>query len=227
MYEIAHRGGVTARELAEDLKLDPGYLSRLLKGFEAKKLLTRRASEEDGRRQHLRLTPLERRQRKEVRNMLAKLDDGRRGAVLAAMEVIRSAFDNVDQAVNVDPHEPQVSVRGHRPGDIGWVIQRHAEIHHPEHGWDESFEALVAEVAVAFLRNLDPARERCWIAEHDGRRAGCIFLVSQDATTAKLRLLLVEPAARGLGIGRRLVTECVRFARAAGYRNERPTCDHT
>lgn len=238
MYEIAHRGGVTAGELADELGLDRGYLSRLLKGLEVKKLLTRKASAEDGRRRHLRLTPLgkrvfaplERRQRTEVRDMLAELDGECRVAVLAAMDVIRGAFDGsglaggglagggqgMEEREHLEPKQ-QVTLRMHRPGDMGWVIQRHGEIYHQEYGWNEEFEALVAEIAVEFVRKLDPARERCWIAECDGQRAGCIFLVSKDTTTAKLRLLLVEPRARGLGIGRLLVTECVRFAREAGY----------
>jgi DNA-binding MarR family transcriptional regulator/GNAT superfamily N-acetyltransferase len=235
MYEVAHREGITAAELADDLGLDRGYLSRLLKGFEGKKLLARTASREDGRRQHLRLTasgkrvfePLERRSQEQVRNMLTSLADERRCAVLAAMDVIRGAFDGpasgpggarasagADESSAVRPF----TLRTHRPGDMGWVVQRHAEIYYQEYGWNEEFEGLVAEIAGEFIRKLDASRERCWIAERDGRRVGCIFLVAKDATTAKLRLLLVEPEARGLGVGRTLVAECVRFARDAGYR---------
>ncbi len=242
MYEIAHRGGVTAGELASELGLDRGYLSRLLKGFETKRLLARQASNEDARRQHLRLTPLgkrvfaplERRQRRQVRDMLAELDEERRAAVVTAMKVIQGAFEEPgpsgedglergrDDLLERRPRggklEGQVTLRTHRPGDMGWVVQRHGEIYHREYGWTEAFEGLVAEIVAEFVRKPDPVRERCWMAECAGRRVGCIFLVSKDATTAKLRLLLVEPEARGLGIGRLLVTECVRFAREAGYR---------
>ena len=228
MYEIAHREAVTAGELAQDLELDKGYLSRILKRFEAKKLLVRRAAPEDARRQHLRLTPaglrvfmpIEARTQEQIRELLAGLDDARRVEVLEAMDVIqqalmsRAALEAAVRGANAVP----VTLRSHRPGDMGWVIQRHGEIYHQEYGWNEEFEALVAEISAEFIRKLDAARERCWIAEHLGSRVGCIFLVAKDATTAKLRLLLVEPDTRGLGVGRTLVAECVRFARASGYR---------
>jgi DNA-binding MarR family transcriptional regulator/GNAT superfamily N-acetyltransferase len=232
MYEIAHRSGVTAGELAEELDLDRGYLSRMLKGFETKKLLVRTPAPEDGRRQHLRMTPagmrvfapLEKRSQEQVRGMLTALDDERRRVLLEAMDKIQGAL-NEGGAREGGKRLPakgtlaqQLVLRGHRPGDMGWVVQRHGEIYHQEYGWNEEFEALVAEITAEFVRKLDVTRERCWIAEHDGRRVGCIFLVAKDATTAKLRLLLVDPDARGLGVGRKLVAECVRFARAAGYR---------
>jgi DNA-binding MarR family transcriptional regulator/N-acetylglutamate synthase-like GNAT family acetyltransferase len=219
MYEIAHRAGTTAAELAEELNLDRGYLSRILKGFETKRLLARQASSDDGRRQHLRLTPagkrvfapLERRSQSQVRAMLSALDDHRRRAVLDAMTVIQTAF-------TAPATRSEVSFRSHRPGDMGWVVERHGHLYSQEYGWNEEFEALVAEITAEFIRKLDPSRERCWIGERDGRRLGCIFLVAKDSSTAKLRLLLVEPEARGLGLGRALVSECVRFARSAGYR---------
>ena len=219
MYEIAHRRDITAGELAADLDLDRGYLSRVLKGFETKKLLVRTPSAEDGRRHHLRLTPtgtrvfapLEKRSQKQVRDMFSTLDEERRRAVLAAMDTIEGALCLAGQP------QGQLTLRAHRPGDIGWVVQRHGEIYHREYGFNEEFEALVAEIGAAFVRNFAAEREHCWIAEYEGRRVGCIFLVAGDATTAKLRLLLVEPDARGLGVGRTLVSECVRFAWAAGY----------
>ena len=242
MYEIAHREAVTAGELAQDLELDKGYLSRILKRFEAKKLLARAAAPEDARRQYLRLTPagmrvftpIELRTQEQVREMLAKLDEPRREAVLKAMNVIQQALvgeatvptaesapravGSARPAVEKPANAAPLILRTHSPGDMGWVIQRHGEIYHQEYGWNEEFEALVAEIAAEFIRKLDAGRERCWIAEHAGRRVGCIFLVAKDATTAKLRLLLVEPDARGLGVGRTLVAECVRFARECGYK---------
>ncbi len=234
MYEIAHRSGVTAGELAEGLDLDRGYLSRMLKGFESKKLLVRTPAPEDGRRQHLRMTPagmrvfapLEKRSREQVRGMLTALDEERRRVLLEAMDMIQSALDK-SSSEKSQPEKSrsengdlarQLTLRAHRPGDMGWVVQRHGEIYHQEYGWNEEFEALVAEITAEFVRKLDVTRERCWIAEHDGRRVGCIFLVAKDTATAKLRLLLVDPDARGLGVGRKLVAECVRFAGAAGYR---------
>ncbi|MGH8133522.1 MAG: bifunctional helix-turn-helix transcriptional regulator/GNAT family N-acetyltransferase, partial [Steroidobacteraceae bacterium] len=223
MYEIAHRPGLTAAELAAELALDRGYLSRILKGFESRHLLAREASVKDARRQHLRLTtrgerefaPLERRSQAQVRSMLAALDGSGRQALLEAMSVIRATLARVrpDAA-----SRPEVSLRTHRPGDLGWVVERHGALYFQEYGWNAQFEALVAGITAEFIRKFAPSRERCWIAERAGQRLGCIFLVAQDARTARLRLLLVEPAARGLGLGRRLVSECVDFARAAGYR---------
>jgi DNA-binding MarR family transcriptional regulator/GNAT superfamily N-acetyltransferase len=219
MYEIAHRAGVMAAQLADELGLDRGYLSRILKGFAAQGLLARTASAADARRQHLRLTPagrrvfapLERRSQQQVRAMLSGLDGSRRAALLEAMSVIGCVF-------RADDGQAPVSLRTHRPGDMGWVVERHGVLYFREYGWNEEFEALVAGITAEFIRKLDPARERCWIAENAaGRRLGCIFLVAGEGGSAKLRLLLVEPEARGLGLGRTLVGECVRFARAAGY----------
>jgi DNA-binding MarR family transcriptional regulator/GNAT superfamily N-acetyltransferase len=229
MYEIAHRPGVLAAELAAALDLDRGYLSRILKRFEAKRLMARAAAAADARRRHLKLTasgrrvfaPLERRARQQVGAMLLGLDVPRRQAVLGAMEAIRGAFGRMPggepEAGAPGAAGAAVTLRRHRPGDMGWVVQRHGELYFREYGWNEEFEGLVAGITAAFIENFDPARERCWIAERDGRRLGCIVLVRQDARTAKLRLLLVEPEARGLGLGRRLVAECVRFAREVGY----------
>lgn len=220
LYELAHRKRVTASDLATSLGLDKGYLSRILKRFRAKRWIARSASRDDARSRWLVLTPagrrafapLERRSRKEVRAMLAGLDDAKRERVLSAMSVVRDAL-----APEPATRSP-LALRAHRPGDIGWVVQRHGELYWREYGWNEEFEALVADIAARFVRELDPERERCWIAERDGVRLGCIFLVAQSRTTAKLRLLLVEPEARGLGLGARLIDECVRFAREAGYR---------
>jgi len=223
IYEIAQRPEVTARELAADLDLDRGYLSRILKRFTQQKLLMQSASAEDGRRRNLTLTAagkrsfaqLDRRSRQQVADMLSGLDSTRRQAVLTGMQSVQRALEGTGRT------EPggsaEVVYRAHRPGDMGWVVQRHGELYFQEYGWDETFEALVAEIASEFIRRLDADRERCWVAEKDGRRVGCIFLVAGEAGAAKLRLLLVEPEARGLGIGRRLIAECVEFARAAHY----------
>jgi DNA-binding MarR family transcriptional regulator/ribosomal protein S18 acetylase RimI-like enzyme len=219
MYELAHRRGVGATELARDLGLDKGYLSRILKHFRAKNWLARTVAGDDARRHVLALTsagrrafaPLERRSQRQMRAMLAPLANAERRRVLDAMRTIEHGLSTAD--------EPSpVVLRAHRPGDIGWVVQRHGEIYWREYGWNEAFEALVAEIAAKFVQDLDPGRERCWIAERDGVRLGCIFLVAQDKTTAKLRLLLVEPEARGLGLGQRLIDACIAFAREAGYR---------
>jgi DNA-binding MarR family transcriptional regulator/GNAT superfamily N-acetyltransferase len=219
MYELAHRRGVGAAQLAADLDLDRGYLSRLLKRFERSGLLRRKASLRDARRAHLGLTaagrkafaPLERRSQQQVRRMLSGLDRQRLHTVLGAMRAIQ---------VNLAGAPPlsRIRFRAHRPGDMGWVVARHGERYASEFGWTAQFEALVAQIAAEFVQKFDAARDRCWIAERGGRRLGCIFLVAAGRRTAKLRLLLVEPEARGAGLGRALIARCVRFARAAGYR---------
>ncbi|MBX5461211.1 MAG: MarR family transcriptional regulator [Steroidobacteraceae bacterium] len=224
IYEIAQREDVTASELVEHLALDRGYLSRILKKFEARGIIKRQASTADGRRRHLRLTPagkrefmtLNRRSQQQVQAMLSSLDAGRRRVVLNGMRALRTAL-NSDQASKPTAGSG-ITLRPHQPGDIGWVIEQHGQLYAQEYGWNLEFEALVAEIAAQFIRKFDPTRERCWIAERDGKRLGCIFLVAKDRSTAKLRLLLVKPEARGAGLGRTLVSECVRFAREAGYR---------
>jgi DNA-binding MarR family transcriptional regulator/N-acetylglutamate synthase-like GNAT family acetyltransferase len=220
MYEVAHRPGVAAAELATDLGLDRGYLSRILRRFEDEGLLARETATTDARRRHLRLTtkgkrtfaPLDKRSRQQVDALLGTLDDDGRQRLLSALQTVERTL------APATPSKAEAILRGYRPGDIGWVVQRHGELYFREYGYDERFEALVAGIVARFVERFDPARERCWIAELDGERAGSIFLVAQSKTIAKLRLLLVEPAARGLGLGRRLVTECIAFARGAGYR---------
>jgi len=223
LYEIAHRPGITAAELSQELGLDRGYLSRILQRFAARRLLSRDASAADARRRPMRLTaggrrlfaPLERRSQQQVRTMLAGLDDVRRRAVLEGMAAIHGAFEAQRAAA------PEVLLRGHAPGDMGWVVERHGSLYAQEYGWTQEFEALVAQITAEFIRRYDPARERCWIAESGGRRVGSIFLVAGRGSTARLRLLLVDPQARGCGVGRRLIAECVQFARSAGYRRIR------
>ena len=219
LYELAHRPQVTAAELSEDLGLDRGYLSRILRDFGNKAWIVVTPSPRDRRKQFLALTPkgrksfkpLERRSSNEVAAMLSKISPAHQKSLLAAMEEI----ENVLAPGAADP--TAYSLRQHRPGDMGWVVQRHGELYWHEYRYDERFEALVAEIVAQFIHNLDGERERCWIAEKDGQKLGSVFLVKKSDAVAKLRLLLVEPSARGLGIGKRLVEECVRFAQQAGY----------
>src|SRR5512139_971582 len=220
LYELAHRSLPTAAELGRELGLDAGYLSRILRNFERRGLVAKARSRADGRQSLLSLrargrkafAPLNARSHDEVAAMLALLSVTEQGRLIEAMRTI--------QALLGDRAEPKVPylLRSHRPGDMGWIIHRHGALYAQEYGWDETFEALVAEIAAKFIRNLDPQRERCWIAEREGEIVGSVFLVQKSKTVAKLRLMYVEPKARGLGIGKRLVEECIRFARHAGYR---------
>ena len=220
LYELAHREAATASALARDLDLDPGYLSRILKGFEARGLITRAASAEDARQSLLSLTsagqaafaPLDRRSQEEIGGMLEALPVPSQERLVAHMAEVESMLG--ERPAQAAPY----LLRPHRPGDLGWIVHRHGALYAEEYGWDESFEALVAEIVVKFLKEFDPRRERCWIAEREGEILGSVMVVRQSDEVAKLRLLLVEPRARGLGLGRRLVEECIRFARLAGYR---------
>ena len=220
LFELAHRDGTTAAELATLLGLDRSYLSRLLAGLEKKALVLRARDKTDARRQPLALTAagrrafrdLDQRSRDEVDAMLAPLAPEREKRLLGAMRAIEHVLG--EEAADASPF----TLRGHEPGDLGWVVSRHGALYAREYGWDMTFEAMVAEIAAKFLKEFDAARERAWIAERDGERVGCVFVVGQSATVAKLRMLLVEPHARGLGLGRRLVDECIRFARGVGYR---------
>jgi DNA-binding MarR family transcriptional regulator/N-acetylglutamate synthase-like GNAT family acetyltransferase len=220
LYEIAHRDEITAAELSKDLGLDAGYLSRILRDFSRKGLVEKRPSKSDGRQSLLRLTKkgqkefatLNARQNDEVGAMLNKLSPAERSRLVESMQTIHGLL-----GARTEPRVPYI-LRPHHPGDMGWVVHRHGVLYAQEYGWDEHFEALVAEIVAKFIRNYDPKRERCWIAERDGEIVGSVFLVKKTKTVAQLRLLLVEPKARGLGIGKRLVDECIRFARRTGYR---------
>lgn len=220
IYELAHQENVTAGDLARQLGLDPGYLSRILKGFEGQGLLERRASESDGRRQVLSLTEkgqagfarINARSRSEIGDMLGTLSKTEQGRLVESMAEIESLLGD-----GPPRHAPYI-LRPHQAGDMGWVIQRHGQIYAEEFGWDETFEAMVAEIAAAFIKNYEPKRERCWIAERHGENVGSVFIVRQSEGVAKLRMLLVERHVRGLGIGRRLVEEALVFARQRGYR---------
>ena len=218
-YELAHREETTAGELGEELGLDAGYLSRILSGFQKHGLIRKRPSEADGRRRLLRLTergreafaPLEARSRSEIGAMLG-------GMSIAGQERLVEAMRAIERLLSFrpDPVIPYL-LRPPQPGDMGWVVHRHGVLYAREYGWDERFEALVAGIVAKFIQEYEPRVERCWIAERDGEVVGCVFLVRESEEVAKLRLLLVEPEARGLGIGSRLVEECIRFARQAGY----------
>ena len=220
LYELAHRERPAASELARELHLDPGYLSRILRSFRRQGLIDRARAAGDARRSHLSLTtegetafaPLDKRSRDEIAALLAPLTESAQRRLIAAMRSIEQLLDPVAA------EEEAFVLRPPQPGDIGWVAARHGALYAAEYAFDARFEALVAEIAAAFVTHLDPQRERCWIAEKNGEPVGSVFLVKDTDSIAKLRLLLVEPAARGLGIGHRLVEECVGFARAAGYR---------
>ncbi|MBI5323284.1 bifunctional helix-turn-helix transcriptional regulator/GNAT family N-acetyltransferase [Bradyrhizobium sp.] len=220
IYEIAHRSACTATDLTRDLGLDPGFLSRTLQALQRRQIVTRKPSKDDGRVNELSLTAkgrtaqaeLERRSRDEVGRLLAGLDAAQRAAVVQAMTTIEQTLER--------PSEKPAAfiLRSHRPGDIGWVISSQAQAYAEEYGWDISYEALVAEICAQFIRNYDASREHCWIAEANGERLGSVFLVNGGDDIAKLRLLLVEKKARGLGVGRALVEQCIRGAREKGYR---------
>jgi DNA-binding MarR family transcriptional regulator/GNAT superfamily N-acetyltransferase len=220
LYELAHRSRPTASELGKDLGLDPGYLSRILRGFAKRGLLDKTPSKLDGRQSHLTLTaqgreafaPLDARSRDEIGAMLTTLSPAEQARLIDAVHTVERLLGG-----RADPRVPYL-LRQHRPGDMGWVVHRHAALYAQEYGWDGSFEALVADIAAKFIRDFDAERARCWIAEREGDIVGSVLVVAQSQTVAKLRLLLVEPTARGLGIGHRLVDECIRFARDVGYR---------
>ncbi len=220
LYELAHDEETTASELGEELRLDAGYMSRILRGFEKRGLIHKRPSDTDGRRNLLRLTErgreafasLDARSRHDIGAMLGRLPVAEQERLVGAMRTIEGLL-----GVRPEPKVPYL-LRPHRPGDMGWVVHRHGVLYAREYGWDARFEALVAEIVAKFILQYDPKRERCWIAEREGEIIGSVFVVKQSGEIAKLRLLLVEPKARGLGIGSRLVEECICFARQAGYR---------
>ncbi|MCE3248103.1 MAG: family N-acetyltransferase [Geminicoccaceae bacterium] len=223
LYELAEREGVSATELGRELDLDAGYLSRILRRFGERGLIRRTPSQADRRQSHLWLTErgraafalLDQASRAEVGEMLAGLSAPERRTLLDAMSTLERLLGG-----RRVPERPYV-LRDHRPGDLGWVVHRHGVLYAQEYGWDERFEALVAGIVAQFVERCDPTRERCWIAERDGEKLGAVFLVRESEQSAKLRLLLVEPKARGLGIGTGLVQECEAFAREAGYRTIR------
>jgi DNA-binding MarR family transcriptional regulator/GNAT superfamily N-acetyltransferase len=227
LYEIRYHGDTgtprvaapTAVDLAKALDLDAGYLSRILQRFARRRLITRTASDTDARQAHLSLTargqamlaPLQELARDEVAVMLRRLSAAARAEVVDAMRLIQRSLAGAGEVGTI-------SLREHRAGDMGWIVSRQSALYAEEYDWTTEYEALAAEIVAQFLKTFDPARERCWIAEQDATPVGAVMIVRQSDAVAKLRLLHVERTARGLGIGRRLVAECIRFSRAAGYK---------
>jgi DNA-binding MarR family transcriptional regulator/GNAT superfamily N-acetyltransferase len=219
LFELGHRNSVTASDLCRELGLDPGYLSRILARLEQQGLLEKVRPDNDGRQRLLQLTSegisafafLDQRSRDEVSEMLNDLSEEEQRSLLKAMQTIENLLMK-----GLKYSEPFI-LRPHKSGDMGWVVHRHGVLYAQEYGWDEHFEALVAQIVADFIKNYNPERECCWIAEMDGEIVGSVFVVETGETVAKLRLLLVEPRARGLGMGTRLVEECIRFAQRCGY----------
>ncbi len=222
VYELAHHEQTTATHLSRELDLDPGYLSRILRKFRKQDLIEQRPSEADGRQNLVSLSD-------QGQEAFAELNAASRGEIEAMLSefseeeqqrLIRS-MHTIEELLGAGPeHRVPYILRPPHSGDMGWVVHRHGVLYNREYGWDETFEALVADIVARFIRNFDPKRERCWIAEKDGENVGSVFLANHPERegVARLRLLLVEPRARGIGIGKRLVSECTRFARQAGYR---------
>jgi len=221
IFELANREATDVAELRRELGVDAGYMSRITARLEAAGILTRQRSAVDARRQVAQLTErgrevyatLDARSSRQAAELLARLPDAVQQRVVAAMDTIRAVLGDER------PSPRAVVLRPPAPGDHGWIVARHGALYAAEYGWDASFEGLVARIVGAFAEGHDPRREAAWIAEVDGERAGCVLCVAKDDTTAQLRLLLVEPDARGLGVGSRLVDECLRFAGRAGYRS--------
>lgn len=219
LFELAQSPATELADLRRRLDLDAGYLSRVVSRLKDQGLITSERSPSDGRRQLLQLTEsgretfaeLDRRSAAEIGSMLDGLTEEGQRRLVAAMETIQQVFD-------VPPRQRAYVIRPLRAGDLGWVVHRHGVIYAEEYGWDQTFEALVARIVADYVDNHDPRRHNAWIAELDGEPVGCVFCVDRAEQTAQLRILLVEPKARGLGIGSRLVEECIRFARRAGYR---------
>ena len=221
IYELAQRGSATATEMANELGLDPGYLSRIVRKFEQRRLITKKPSDADARQSVLSLTARERKEfeglnqvsRNQVEEILNDLSSMEQARLLTAMKTI-------EELLGPSLKDERVSyiLRPPHAGDMGWVVQSNGSLYAQEYGWDETYEALVAQIVADFVKNYDQKKERCWIAEKNGENIGCVFLVKESKQVARLRLLIVDPKARGLGVGKRLVNECTQFARQAGYK---------
>jgi DNA-binding MarR family transcriptional regulator/GNAT superfamily N-acetyltransferase len=222
LYEIVHQPGLSAADLGRLLAIDAGYLSRILRRFVTQGLVKRGKHVSDARSSTLSATakgrkvlaPLEQASSAQAAALISHLDAGSADELGAAMRTVERSL-----TPNLRGSPEPVVLRPHQVGDIGWIAHRHGLLYAQEHGYDESFEALVAEIAARFVRDFDPKHERCWVAEQGGRIAGAVFVVRKSARVAQLRLLYVEPSARGQGLGARLVDECIRFARAKGYKS--------
>ena len=221
LYELAHRRKATATEIGKELGLDAGYLSRIISNFAEEGLIDSKPSKTDGRQAILQLTKqglktfatLNARAEEKAATMLNPLTANERERLFDAMRTVESVLGGQHNT------ESSYALRTTHAGDLGWIVHRHGALYFQEYGWDEHFEGLVASIVAEFVEHLDPKRERCWIAEKDHEIVGCVFLVKKSATVAQLRLLLVEPKARGLGVGTRLVDECTAFAKSVGYRS--------
>jgi DNA-binding MarR family transcriptional regulator/GNAT superfamily N-acetyltransferase len=220
LYELAHREKPTATDIRKELGLDAGYMSRILRDFERRNLVAGEQSKTDERQRFLSLTakgrrafaPLDERSNRDVAAMIEAVSPTERNRLIEAVETVRRLLGD-----KTEPVRTPYLLRMHQPGDMGWIVYRQAILYTEEYGWDGSYEALAAEIVASFIKNYDPKWERAWVAEKDGERVGAVFVAKESDQIAKLRLLHVEPQARGLGIGKRLVEECIRFARQAGY----------
>ena len=221
IYELAARKSATATDLRDELGLDAGYLSRILQRLERQKLVEKRSEKADARKSILTLSEkgkvefakLDKMSRGQLENILDKLSVTDQRRILDSMKTIEQLL-----GARRDDADPSYILRSPNPGDLGWVVHANAWLYAEEYGWDETYEAAIAQIVADFVKNFDPKRERGWIAEKSGEPVGSVFLVKKSAAVAKLRVLIVDPKARGLGIGKRLVDECSRFARQAGYR---------
>jgi DNA-binding MarR family transcriptional regulator/GNAT superfamily N-acetyltransferase len=218
MYELAQKSA-TASALCRELDLDMGYLSRILSKFEKAKLIKRTANKMDARQSTVSLTahgravfePLNQRARDQISALITDLPEYEQQELIHSMQTIERIFSQPGK------ERPNYNLRPHKPGDMGWIVHRHGVLYAQEYGWDCTFEALVADIVAQFIKSFDPTRECCWVADTEYGIVGSVFLVKESDDTAKLRLLLVEPQARGTGLGSRLVQECKSFARGAGY----------
>jgi DNA-binding MarR family transcriptional regulator/GNAT superfamily N-acetyltransferase len=219
LYELAHRQQPTATDIRKELGLDAGYMSRILRDFERRKLVSRERSKADERQRFLSLTtkgrkvflPLDERSNRDIAAMLGELSPAERTQLVDAAQKVRRLLGDRTEA------KTPYLLRQHQPGDMGWIVHRQGILYAEEYGWDGTYEALAAEIVARFIKNYDPKFERAWVAEKDGERVGAVLVAKESEEIARLRLLHVEQRARGLGIGKRLVEECIRFARQTGY----------